>query len=149
MSTYLLDTSIVSVPLWEKPDPALMGRLEAVWTECAIPSPVWHELTYGWCRLPRGRRRSRIQTYLSDVIQASFPILPYDEAAAAWHGRERARLDSIGRPAPFVDAQIAAVAAVHQMVLVTANPRDFKNFEGLRVENWSGSTRSTSSDKTR
>lgn len=138
-STYLLDTSVVSVPLWENPDPALMKRLEAAWSECAIPSPVWQELVYGCHRLPQGRRRLRIQNYLSEVIQASFPILPYDEAAAAWHGRERARLELIGRPAPFVDGQIAAVAAVHQMVLVTGSPRDFKNFEGLQLETWSRS----------
>ncbi len=136
MSTYLLDTSVVSVPLWERPDPGWMSRLEAAWAECAIASPVWQELTYGCRRLARGRRRSRIESYLGEVLQASFPILPYDEAAAAWHGRERARLESIGRPAPFVDGQIAAVAYVHQLVLVTANPRDFKNFEGLRVETW-------------
>lgn len=137
MSTYLLDTSIVSVPLWEKPDPDLMRWLEAVWAECALASPVWQELTYGCRRLPRGRRKLRIETYLGEVVQASFPILPYDEAAAAWHGQERARLEAIGRPAPFVDGQIAAVAYVHKLVLVTANPRDFENFEGIRVENWS------------
>lgn len=137
MSAYLLDTSIVSVPLWETPDPAVMNRLQAAWSECAIASPVWQELTYGCRRLPRGRRRSRIESYLGEVLQPSFPILPYDEAAAAWHGQERARLESIGRTAPFVDGQIAAVACVHNLVLVTANPRDFKNFQGLRLENWS------------
>lgn len=136
MSRYLLDTSIVSVPLWEKPDAGLMKTLETRWSECAIASPVWQELTYGCRRLPRGRRRSRIESYLRDVLQPSFPILPYDEAAAAWHGKERARLESMGRTAPFVDGQIAAIAYVNGLVLVTANPRDFKNFEGLSLEDW-------------
>jgi tRNA(fMet)-specific endonuclease VapC len=117
-----------------------MKRIEETWSECVIASPVWQELTYGCRRLPRGRRRLRIETYLSEVVQASFPILPYDEAAAAWHGQERARLEAKGRPAPFVDGQVAAVACVHNLVLVTANPRDFRNFEGLRIESWSGAT---------
>jgi len=65
------------------------------------------------------------------------PILPYDEAAAEWHGEERARLDSIGRPAPFVDGQIAAIAHVHGLVLVTGNHQDFDRFKGLTLENWS------------
>jgi len=65
------------------------------------------------------------------------PILPYDEAGAEWHGEERARLDSIGRPAPFVDGQIAAIAHVHGLVLVTGNHQDFDCFKGLTLENWS------------
>lgn len=136
MTAYLLDTSIVSVPLWEKPDPHVMRRLRDTWADCAIASPVWQELIFGCRRLPKGRRRLRIETYLNEVLRASFPILPYDEAAAAWHGQERARLEQLGRPAPFVDGQIAAVAFVHKRVLVTANPRDFQSFAGLRVENW-------------
>jgi tRNA(fMet)-specific endonuclease VapC len=76
-------------------------------------------------------------TYLQDVIRASFPVLPYDEAAAAWHGVERARLDALGRPAPFVDGQIAAIAHVNDLVLVTVNTRDFARFKEITVENWS------------
>jgi tRNA(fMet)-specific endonuclease VapC len=87
--------------------------------------------------LPRGKRRATLEAYLRDVVQASFPILAYDEAAATWHGEERARLDALGRPAPFVDGQIAAIAQVHGLVLVTTNDKDFGRFKGLRVENWS------------
>ena len=67
----------------------------------------------------------------------SFPILPYDEAAATWHGEERARLDALGRPAPLVDGQIAAIANVNGLVLATTNDNDFAGFKGLTVENWS------------
>ena len=136
MSVYLLDTSTISIPLWETPDPLVMKRLHQKWSECSIAAPVWHELAYGYSRLPRGTRRQRIEDFLRDVVQPSFPILPYDDAAAAWHGQERARLEAIGRPAPFVDGQIASIAHVNNLILVTANPRDFKNFEGLRLENW-------------
>jgi predicted nucleic acid-binding protein len=44
---------------------------------------------------------------------------------------------AIGRPAPFVDGQIAAIAQVRGLVLVTTNERDFARFKTLRVENWS------------
>jgi hypothetical protein len=36
-------------------------------------------------------------------VRRSFPNLPYDEAAATWHGEERARLEALGKPAPLVD----------------------------------------------
>lgn len=134
---YLLDTSIVSVPVWKEPDSRVLDRLNAAGPECAIASPVWHELTCGCNRLPKGKRRRALEAYLRDVVRSSFPILPYDEAAAAWHGRERARLEASGRPTPFVDGQIAAIAGVHGLILVTANDRDFTPYAGLRLENWS------------
>jgi tRNA(fMet)-specific endonuclease VapC len=134
---YLLDTSIVSVPVSKKPDPAILKRLHKHGAECAISAPVWHELTYGCRRLPKGKRRTALEEYLRDVVRPSFPNLPYDEAAATWHGEERARLEALGRPAPFVDGQIAAIAHVHGLVLVTTNEADFSGFKELAVEKWS------------
>jgi len=86
--------------------------------------------------LPRGKRRTALETYLADVVQVSFPILPYDEAAAAWHGRERARLEDLGRPAPYVDGQIAAIAHTSGLTVVTINTRDFTRFKDVQIENW-------------
>jgi tRNA(fMet)-specific endonuclease VapC len=134
---YLLDTSIVSAPISTRPDRAIVEHLNERGSECAIAAPVWHELTDGCRRLPKGKRRAGLEAYLRDVVQGSFPILPYDEAAATWHGEERARLEALGRPAPFVDGQIAGIAHVHGLVLVTTNEKDFARFKGLRVENWS------------
>ena len=63
-------------------------------------------------------------------------ILPYDEHAAEWHAKERARLASLGQMAAFVDGQISAIAKVNSLVLVTRNSSDFKKFSGLQLENW-------------
>ena len=51
--------------------------------------------------------------------------------------RKRARLEALGRPAPFVDGQTAAIAQVNGLVLATTNGKDFARFKGLAVENWS------------
>ena len=64
-------------------------------------------------------------------------ILPYDRPAAEWHAAERARLGLAGQTPPFADGQIAAVAQVNGLTLVTANISDFQNLRGLRVEDWS------------
>lgn len=133
---YLLDTSIVSSPVSKEPSPEIIKQLEKRGHECAIGAPVWHELTYGCHRLPRGKRRTALETYLEEVVRPSFTVLPYDEAAAAWHGRERARLEGLGRPAPYVDGQIAAIAYANDLILVTANTRDFAPFKDLQLENW-------------
>lgn len=134
---YLLDTGIVSNPISTRPDPAILKRLDEHGPECAIAAPVWHELTYGCRHLPRGKRRSAIEAYLRDVVRGSFPNLAYDEAAATWHGEERARLESLGETPPFVDGQIAAIAKVHGLTVVTTNDKDFSGFRELAVENWS------------
>lgn len=133
---YLLDTNIASAPAAKKPNQHVIRQLERYGAGCAIAAPVWHELTYGCRRLPAGKRRVALEAYLEDVIRRSFPILPYDEAAAAWHGHERARLERLGRPAPYVDGQIAAIAHVHGLVLVTAKAEDFLRFKGVTLRDW-------------
>jgi predicted nucleic acid-binding protein len=48
----------------------------------------------------------------------------------------RARLAQIGRPPPFADGQIAAIAVTNGLVLVTFNRKDYDAFEELRMEDW-------------
>lgn len=63
-------------------------------------------------------------------------LLPYNQAAADWHAEERARLSGIGLAPPFADGQIAAIAKVHDLTVVTANEADFQHFANIVVENW-------------
>lgn len=133
---YLLDTNILAEPLRRNPDPNVMTQLQAHTTHLAVCAPVWHEIRYGWERLPRGGRREAVRRYLDEVVAPSLPVLPYDTAAAGWHARERARLESLGLTPPFVDGQIAAIARVNDLILVTRNTADYTHFEGLRAEDW-------------
>ncbi|MEO6061376.1 MAG: type II toxin-antitoxin system VapC family toxin [Thermoflexales bacterium] len=133
---YLLDTNIVSEPLRPKPNSKVLARLRQHGEELAIPTIVWHELWYGCQRLPVSTRRTGIERYLLEVIEISIPIVAYDDRAAVWHASERARLAALGKPTPFADGQIASIAAVGEMTLVTLNERDYAQFEGLRAQNW-------------
>jgi tRNA(fMet)-specific endonuclease VapC len=133
---YLLDTTIVSAPIAKEPNRRVIKKLEQQGAHCAIAAPVWHELIYGVSRLPAGKRRAALEDYLRRVVRSSFPVLPYDQAAAEWHGRERARLDDDGRTPPFVDGQIAAIASTNSLVLVTSNIRDFRPFADLETTDW-------------
>jgi tRNA(fMet)-specific endonuclease VapC len=133
---FLLDTNVVSEPMRAVPDRGVMDRLEKHDDEIAIGAPVWHELRFGVERLPPSRRRARFEKFLREAVAASVPILPYDVEAAAWHAAERARLARAGTPAPFFDGQIAAIAAVNGLTLVTANARDFEVFTGIEVVDW-------------
>jgi len=133
---FLLDTNILSEPTRPRPDPGVLARLEEHDGEMGLAAPSWHELLFGCECLPQSRRRRQIEDYLFSVVPMSFQVLPYDRAAAAWHATERARLQGIGKTPPFLDGQIAAVARVNDLVLVTSNGSDFAGFEGLRIEDW-------------
>ena len=65
-----------------------------------------------------------------------FVSLPFEDRAAIEAGRLRAELDSAGLPIGRYDLQIAAIAIVHDLTLVTHNTREFGRVAGLRVEDW-------------
>lgn len=64
------------------------------------------------------------------------PFLPYDTAAAEWFAQERARLSAIGKTPSYADRQIAAVAQVNNLIVVTNNVKDYADFQNLQIENW-------------
>jgi len=132
----LLDTNVLSEPLRERPDRALMAQLEAGDHSLHTASVVIHELSYGLQRVPPGRRQQRLRTYLDGLLGSGLPVLPYDRKAALWHGEQRARLEAAGLRPPFADGQIAAIAATQELVLVTRNTADFVDFAGLELCNW-------------
>lgn len=133
---YLLDTNVVSEPLQLNPRAGVLRKLRLHNGEIAIASVTWHELQFGMRRLPPSRHRTEVQAYLEGVVSRSMPILDYDAAAGEWHATERARLAGQGWTPPFQDGQIAAIAFVNELTLVTFNNADFKRFEGLTVITW-------------
>lgn len=137
MLQYLLDTNIASEIVRPQPNPKVVARFKQHKEEMSLPAPVWHELWYGAARLEPSRKRTVIQEYLEQVLAPTIPILPYDERAAEWHATERARLARAGRMPPFVDGQIAAIAHVNDLVLVTFNIADYQHFQDIQLHDWS------------
>ncbi len=130
---YLLDTDVLSEPLKPAPDPGLIDFLKASQAHLSTAAPVWHELVFGCARLKHGKRKQAIEKYLLEVVAPTIPVLPYGQEAARRHGQERARLEGLGTPPPFVDGQIAAIALVHDLVIVTKNAKHYKRFKGIRI----------------
>lgn len=81
--------------------------------------------------MDEGKRQNYLFEYLRGVLRPSMPTLPYDAAAARWHGWTRAALEQESRPPPFTDGQIAAIAATADFTVVTQNVGDFKPFSDL------------------
>jgi tRNA(fMet)-specific endonuclease VapC len=135
---YLLDTNVLSEAVKTNPDKSVMKNFERNQEEMVTAAPVWHELQFGCQRLPRSRKKEVIAQFLNDIVRRTMPILPYDDRDAEWHAEERARLAPQGITPSFVDGQIAAIAKVNGLILVTRNIDDFKPFSGVDLENWHG-----------
>lgn len=133
---YLLDTNIIAEPTKAKPNPQVLDRLNQSAEEVAISSISWHELWFGIERLLPSRKRQNLEDYLESLVSANLPILPYGADAGRWFATERSRLIKIGLAPSYPDGQIAAIAKVNNLILVTRNVSDYANFEGLIIENW-------------
>ncbi len=132
---YLLDTNVISELAKESPDPGVTQALERQEGHCALPAPALEELHFGVARLAASRKRTMLEHWLA-AIADRIAVLPYDARAAAWLGRERARLAGLGKPSPRADGEIAAIAVTRGLTLVTRNLGDFVAFDGVLVENW-------------
>jgi tRNA(fMet)-specific endonuclease VapC len=80
------------------------------------------------------RRKQQNLHNLASLLE-HIPVLRFDQSAAEEYGRIKAELKAQGRPIPGTDAQIAAVACLHNLVVLTSD-RHFAFVDGLQVENW-------------
>jgi tRNA(fMet)-specific endonuclease VapC len=119
-----------------KPNTKVMAKLLHYVGEMSTATVVWHELLFGLNRLPPSRKRQELERYFQEEVKAKLPLFSYDDSAAEWHAQERSRLVKLGKTPPFVDGQIAAIAKVNQLILVTNNISDYANFNDLQIENW-------------
>ena len=131
---YLLDTSTVSALARPRPPEALLTRLGRHDGHYALASMVIAELRFGAQRHPDPIRRERWNAFVNQVA-TSAPVLAFDTKAAEWLAMERARLEAGGRVTDLADLIIAATAATHQLVVVTANTRHFEPLR-IEVEDW-------------
>lgn len=131
----LLDTNIISELVKAEPKSNVLKQFQIYKNEIAIPSLVWHELRFGWLRMPDSKRKQSIGLFLHDVVSL-LPIMPYDTTAAKIHAEIRIEAQKSGQTLPFADGQIAAIAMSQGLSLVTRNTKDFESIAGIRLINW-------------
>jgi len=132
---YLLDSN-VWIKVLKGKDILLLGRFSEVPViELAACAPVRAELMHGAQKYKEVElRKAEIAMALDKVIS-----LPFDDRCADQYGLIRHDLESrrcvIG---PF-DVQIAAIALVRDLTLVTGNTGEFLRVHGLKIKDWSAS----------
>ncbi len=129
---YLLDTN-VCIRLINGTSNAVRRRLESTrQRDVTVCSVVKAELFYGAMRSRNpGQTLIRYREFLEP-----FESLPFDDEAAIAYGYIRADLATKGTPIGPNDLQIAALAVVNNLTLITHNTAEFERVEGLRLEDW-------------
>jgi tRNA(fMet)-specific endonuclease VapC len=132
MICYLLDTNICVFFLRGKLN--LNNFVEGQWRECCCISEVSVlELRYG----AENSNDPQKHHYVVDVFLSDFKIIPIAKSVDVY-AKEKVRLRKMGMPMhDEFDLIIGATAITNDLILITDNVKHFKNFEGLKIENWS------------
>ena len=128
---YMLDTNIC-IYLIKRHPPQVLSRLAALTQGSAVMSVV----TYAELRAGleiQAAHREQDERVLALLI-SRIPVLPFTETDAQSYGVLRAAVRDRSRNS--MDRLIAAHALSAGVTLVTNNEADFKDYPGLKVENW-------------
>lgn len=129
---YLLDTCVISDFI--KGEAGTTARLKQTPpADTAISTITVMELRYGLALNPQ--RAQKVEPAITSIL-SSVTILSFGTAEAEQAAQIRATLKSQGQPIGAYDVLIAATALQHNLIMVTANQREFERISGLQTENW-------------
>jgi tRNA(fMet)-specific endonuclease VapC len=133
MPNYLLDTHH-AVALWRN-HPALKARIAAAGPGAVMHLclPVIGEVWYRIMNMPDPTESERLLA----LFLAPLPVVEYDAVAAKDFGAIKTAMQKIRRPVTDVAAQVAAIARVREMTVLSAEQL-FSAIPRLSVENWLG-----------
>ena len=124
--SYLVDTNVFSEPVKPKPNAEVVAWLRANESALFVSTVTIGELRRGIERLPSGRRRTQLRTWLVALCDCmKGRVLSFNTSTAHVWGQLKARWDAGGVTIPSLDSQIAATAHRHRLTVVTRNSADF------------------------
>jgi predicted nucleic acid-binding protein len=132
--SWLLDADVLCQPAKTNGNRTVIDWLEREQNECFTSTVVIAQIAY-WVRSKEGRARQRLQTWLTQSVEAlEGRILSFNVATAHVWADQKFLLEKAGERMPVEDSYIAATARRHGLTIVTGNDRDFRK-PGLRVFN--------------
>ena len=129
---YLLDTNHASKILEGNESLSLrISTLKNSDSRFSISVSVLGELFFAvYASKRRKENLLQLKGFLEDII-----LWDYDVTAAEEFGKIQAEQKAKGKPIPSIDAQIAAVARIHNLTVLTTD-KHFSFVDGLSIENW-------------
>lgn len=130
----LLDTNVVSEAMKPEPDPAVRDWLDEQAAETLYLSSVTiAELMFGIGALPNGKRKDRLTSTLTGVLEIfADRVLPFDTNAARRYADLAVKARAAGKGFPTPDGYIAAIAASHDFAVASRDASAF-TAAGLNV----------------
>jgi predicted nucleic acid-binding protein len=130
---YLLDTSVFSQPLRNKPVLRSLERWQAAGdARCRVSAVSVAEVEFG---LHLEASSGRWQKY-DALLRGRLEVLPTGSEVWEEFARRKARQHKLGRVVADLDLLIAATATHHGLIVATLNAKDFQKIDGLAWESW-------------
>lgn len=137
---FLLDTCVLSELVKQQPEPAVVEWVgEQDEHRLYLSVITIGELRKGIAKLPKGGKRSRLERWVTEDLEARFNrrLYPVDGRVASIWGTMLGEAEAAGGPIPVIDALIGATARAHDCIVVTRNVADLER-TGVEVLNpWS------------
>ena len=132
---YLLDTNVCIALINSRSDKIRNRFLQAVNAGASLrtSSIVVHELMYGAAKSQRPQQNARIA---AEFLSSHLEILDLSATDAHAAGNIRAHLEQTGQRIGAYDTLIAGQALARNLILITANTREFIRVPGLKLEDW-------------
>ena len=134
--SYLLDTNVCIALINETSSKVRAHFLRASRRKATLATStiVVHELWYGVAKSELVAKNARA---LAAFLSRDVAVLDYSAQDAQAAGEIRAELERRGQRIGEYDTLIAGQAFSRNLILVTANTREFAGVKGLIVEDWS------------
>ena len=138
----VLDTNVVSELMRGSPRAGVLEWMDTQRTrDVFVTSVTEAEVRAGVAILPGGARRRGLAEAAERTFGGLFAgrVLPFDSSAARAYAEIVPYRRSTGRPLPFADGQIAAIARSRGMAVATRNVEDFEDTGVELVNPWTAS----------
>lgn len=123
--SFLVDANVLREPTRPDPDARVVDWLRAHESQLVVDPIIIGEVRFGILRLPRGKRRKRLEQWFEDGVRR-MQCVPWDTATGLRWAELLARLRAGGKAMPIKDSLIAATALTHGLTVATRNGRGFK-----------------------
>ncbi|MCB9034410.1 MAG: type II toxin-antitoxin system VapC family toxin [Chitinophagales bacterium] len=104
---------------------------EVTLSNCAISEITLAELVFGAEKSTNSQKNLKlIEKFISQLT-----ILPIFDAIPTY-GKEKVRLQNLGKMISDFDLLIACTAIEHDLIMVTENIKEFERIKQIKIENW-------------